>query len=182
MQPSAWTQRTFGRVVCRRLWLQEDEKVSEPKPVPAATPREAEAVVTIAQRFARVPETGIEPIDELLRDFTPHAKEAGKEALGRAACLIRHGDRSTMLTILGAVAVAGWVMARTDWAPPLVSLNTSIKIATFARRCVRASARRGTIIFTAHCETDTPTPRRGCDERKDPERTVSRYAEGYLLR
>ena len=55
------------------------------------------------------------------RWFTPHAKEAGKEALGRAASLIRHGDRSTMLTILGAVAVAGWVMARTYWAPPLVS-------------------------------------------------------------
>jgi len=85
-----------------------------PEPPPPVTPLDADAIFAVTRRYTRVPRTGVEPIDELLAALVPRAEEASKEALARAANLVRYGDRSTMLTILATAVAAGWVLTRVN--------------------------------------------------------------------
>jgi hypothetical protein len=84
----------------------------------AAPPRrpvsvdEVDAIFSLAGRYGSMPQTGIEPIDNLVRAVAPKAEEATKEALARAANLVREGDRTTVFTILGAAVAAGWLLTK----------------------------------------------------------------------
>ena len=73
---------------------------------------EVDAMFSLAGRYGRMPLTGIEPIDNLVRAVSPKAEEATREAVARAANLMRHGDRTTMLTVLGAAVAAGWLLTK----------------------------------------------------------------------
>ena len=86
-----------------------------PRPI---TPTEVDAILALTRRFTRLPEVGVEPLDALIKGLTPRAEEAGKEAVARAAALVRDGDRTTMLTILGAAAAAGWILTRAHLPEP----------------------------------------------------------------
>jgi hypothetical protein len=86
-----------------------------PRPI---TSTEVDALLALTRRFTRLPEVGVEPLDALLKGLTPRAEEAGKEAVARAAALVRDGDRTTMLTILGAAAAAGWILTRAHLPEP----------------------------------------------------------------
>jgi hypothetical protein len=87
------------------------EAVAAP-PLQPASADEVDAILSLAGRFGRMPQTGIEPIDNLVRAVTPKAEEATREAVARATNLMRHGDRTTMLTILGAAVAAGWLLTK----------------------------------------------------------------------
>jgi hypothetical protein len=87
------------------------EGVAAP-PLQPVSVDEVDAIFSLAGRFGRMPQTGIEPIDNLVRAVTPKAEEATREAVARAANLMRHGDRTTMLTILGAAVAAGWLLTK----------------------------------------------------------------------
>jgi hypothetical protein len=50
----------------------------------------------------------------VLLALAPKAEDATREAVARAANLVRHGDRSTVLTILGTALAVGWAITKLD--------------------------------------------------------------------
>jgi hypothetical protein len=71
-----------------------------------------EPFMSLIGRYASVPKTGLEPIDNVLRQMQPHAQVATDDAIKRAAVLVQTGDRTTMIAILGAAAALGWLVVR----------------------------------------------------------------------
>jgi len=71
-----------------------------------------EPFLSLVNRYARMPKTGVEPIDQLLGQMQPQAAVAADEAVRRAATLVQTGDRTTMIAILGAATALGWLMVR----------------------------------------------------------------------
>jgi hypothetical protein len=82
-------------------------------PLRPVAPHDVESLFAIAGQFARLPRTGIEPADNVIQAFAPHAEEATREAVARAANLVRYGDRSTVIGILSAAAAVGWILSKT---------------------------------------------------------------------
>ena len=78
------------------------------------TPEEVESLFAVAGQFTRLPHTGIEQVDNMLRSLAPKAEEATREAVARAANLVRYGDRSTVLAILGTALAIGWAMTKVE--------------------------------------------------------------------
>jgi len=78
------------------------------------TADEVESLFAVAGQFTRLPHTGVESVDNMLRALAPKAEEATREAVARAANLVRHGDRSTVLAILGTALAIGWAMTKVD--------------------------------------------------------------------
>jgi len=91
--------------------------VEPPRPVTTA---EVDSLFAMAGEFARLPRTGIEPVDKMIQALAPKAEEATREAVAHAANLVRHGDRKTVLAILGSAVVLGWVITKVN------QRNTSI--------------------------------------------------------
>ena len=71
-----------------------------------------EPFLSLVGKYARTPKTGIEPIDNIIREMQPHARVATDDAVRRAAVLVQTGDRTTMIAILGAAAALGWLVVR----------------------------------------------------------------------
>ena len=88
--------------------------LGEIPPSRPVTAEEVESLFAVAGQFTRLPNTGIEQVDNVLRSLAPKAEEATREAVARAANLVRYGDRSTVLTILGAALAIGWAMTKVD--------------------------------------------------------------------
>jgi hypothetical protein len=63
-------------------------------------------------RYTRWPQTGHLAIDNLLQQAGSRAQGTTDEAVTRAADLLRNGDRATMLSVLAAVALLGWLIGR----------------------------------------------------------------------
>src|SRR5262245_34222285 len=88
--------------------------MGEFQPARPVTAEEVESLFAVAGQFTRLPHTGIEQVDNMLRAIAPKAEEATREAVARAANLVRHGDRSTVLAILGTAMAIGWAMTKVD--------------------------------------------------------------------
>ena len=71
-----------------------------------------EPLFALVGRYTRWPQTGHIAIDNLLQQVGSRAQGTTDDAVTRAAALIRNGDRATMLSVLGAVAVLGWLIGR----------------------------------------------------------------------
>jgi len=84
------------------------------QPARPVTTEEVESLFAVAGQFTRLPHTGVESVDNMLRALAPKAEEATREAVARAANLVRHGDRSTVLAILGTALAIGWAMTKAD--------------------------------------------------------------------
>jgi len=85
---------------------------TESPPTQPVTTDDVESLFAIAEQFARLPHTGIESVDDVLRAIAPKAEDAAREAVVHAANLVRYGDRSTMLAMLGTAFAVGWAMTR----------------------------------------------------------------------
>jgi uncharacterized membrane protein YqjE len=83
-------------------------------PTQPVTADDVESLFAIGAQFARLPHTGIESVDDVLRAIAPKAEDAAREAVVHAAHLVRNGDRSTMLAMLGTAVVIGWAMTRLE--------------------------------------------------------------------
>jgi hypothetical protein len=90
-----------------------------PSATPPISPQDVESLFAVAGQFAHLPQTGIVPVDNVLRAFAPKAEEATREAVARAANLVRHGDRTTMMSILGATVAVGWLLTKAADRPAL---------------------------------------------------------------
>jgi len=84
------------------------------KPARPVTPEEVESLFAVAGQFTRLPHTGFESVDNMLRALAPKAEDATREVVVRAANLVRYGDRSTVLAILGTALAIGWAMTKVD--------------------------------------------------------------------
>jgi hypothetical protein len=84
------------------------------QPARPVTAEEVESLFAVAGQFTRLPHTGIESVDNMLRALAPKAEEATRETVARAANLVRYGDRSTVLAILGTALAVGWAMTKVD--------------------------------------------------------------------
>src|SRR4030095_4195388 len=84
------------------------------KPARPVTAEEVESLFAVAGQFTRLPHTGIDQVDNMLRSLAPKAEEATREAVARAANLVRHGDRSTVLAVLGTALAIGWAMTQVE--------------------------------------------------------------------
>lgn len=71
-----------------------------------------EPFLSLVSRYARMPTTGVDPIDQMLGQMQPRAAVAADEAVRRAAALVQTGDRTTMIAILGAATALGWLMVQ----------------------------------------------------------------------
>ena len=85
---------------------------AESPPTQPVTSDDVEALFAIGEQFARLPHTGIESVDNVLRSLAPKAEDAARETVVHAANLVRYGDRSTMLATLGVALAVGWAMTR----------------------------------------------------------------------
>jgi uncharacterized membrane protein YqjE len=101
---------TFGRDPLSRDHI----GLGDFQPARPVTAEEVESLFAVAGQFTRLPHTGIESVDNMVRSLAPKAEEATREAVARAANLVRHGDRSTVLTILGTALAIGWAMTKID--------------------------------------------------------------------
>jgi hypothetical protein len=63
-------------------------------------------------RYLKYPALGHPVLDELVGNLRNTARGTADEALERAATLVRYGNRSQLLILLGGAMVAGWVLAR----------------------------------------------------------------------
>jgi hypothetical protein len=71
-----------------------------------------EPFLSLVNRYAQMPKTGVDPIDQMLGQMQPRAAVAADEAVRRAAALVQTGDRTTMIAILGAATALGWLMVQ----------------------------------------------------------------------
>ena len=77
---------------------------------PAKAEDLVEPLFALLAEYLRWPQTGHLVTDGLLRQVRPQAQETTNEAVARAAELLRNGDRTTMLSVLGAAALFGWLI------------------------------------------------------------------------
>lgn len=89
-------------------------------PPPASDAAVADLVepfILLVKRFAGRPQTGSPVLDEVITRVTPTAETATDDIVNRAATLVRTGNRSTMIAVLGASALLGWLLVKAgDWA------------------------------------------------------------------
>jgi hypothetical protein len=71
-----------------------------------------EPLLVLLGPYLRSPATGHPPIDNFLSQIGTKAEGTTNEAVGRAADLVRNGNRATMLSVLGAATLFGWLIAR----------------------------------------------------------------------
>jgi hypothetical protein len=72
-----------------------------------------EPVAVLLGRYLKYPALG-HPLDELVGNLRNTARGTADEAVERAANLVRYGDRSQLLILLGGAALMGWLLARQD--------------------------------------------------------------------
>jgi hypothetical protein len=71
-----------------------------------------EPLLVLLGPYLRWPVTGHPAIDSFLTQIATKAEGTTNEAVGRAANLVRNGNRATMWSILGATTLVGWLIAR----------------------------------------------------------------------
>jgi len=73
-----------------------------------------EPLAFLLGRHFKYPALGHPVLDELVGNLRNTARGTADEAVERAANLVRYGDRSQLLILLGGAALAGWLLARQD--------------------------------------------------------------------
>jgi hypothetical protein len=78
-----------------------------------ATPEDlVEPLIVLLNQYLRPPETGYQALDDLLRRIGSRAQGTTEEAVARGSDLVRNGNRATMLSVLGAATLFGFLLAR----------------------------------------------------------------------
>jgi hypothetical protein len=71
-----------------------------------------EPLAFMLRKYIRFPVLGHPVLDELIGNLRTSARGTADEAVERAANVVRHGDRTQLLIILGGAAFVGWLLAR----------------------------------------------------------------------
>jgi hypothetical protein len=84
---------------------------------PSATPTDSasdliEPLAFLLGKYVRYPALGHPVLDDLVAKLRVSARGPADETVESAANLMRHGDRSQILVLLGGAAFTGWLLAR----------------------------------------------------------------------
>ena len=91
----------------------EEGLVPPPYRSSAAKPEDlVEPLIVLLGQYLRPPETGYQAIDDLLGQIGSRARGTTEEAVARGSDLVRNGSRATMLSVLGAAALFGFLLVR----------------------------------------------------------------------
>jgi hypothetical protein len=71
-----------------------------------------EPLIVLLGQYLRPPETGYQALDDLLHQIGSRAQGTTEEAVARGSELVRKGNRATMLSVLGAATLFGFLLAR----------------------------------------------------------------------
>jgi hypothetical protein len=63
-------------------------------------------------KYVRFPTLGNPILDQFVGNLRASARGTADDAVRRAASLIRHGDRTQLLALIGGAAFVGWLLAR----------------------------------------------------------------------
>jgi hypothetical protein len=63
-------------------------------------------------RYVNFPVLGNPVLDQLVGNLKASARGSADDAVQRAANLVRHGNRTQVLTVIGGAAALGWLLAR----------------------------------------------------------------------
>jgi len=92
-----------------------------PASIPSHAPGEArpepardllEPLALLLARYVKYPALGHPVLDELVGNLRATARGTAHEAVESAANLVRYGDRSQLLVLLGGAAFVGWLLTR----------------------------------------------------------------------
>jgi uncharacterized membrane protein len=87
-----------------------------PPPTDNAAAGLVEAFLLLVKRFATRPRTDSPLVDEVITTVTPTAETAAEDIVNRAAKTVQTGKRGTMIAVLGASALLGWLLVKvSDW-------------------------------------------------------------------
>jgi hypothetical protein len=79
----------------------------------AAKPEDlVEPLIVLLGQYFRAPETGYQAVDDLLRQIGSRAQGTAEEAAARGSDLVRNGSRATMMSVLTAAALFGFLLVR----------------------------------------------------------------------
>lgn len=81
-----------------------------------------EPLAFLLAKYVKFPALGHPVLDELVGNFRTSARGTADEAVERAANLVRYGDRTQLLIILGGATFVGWLLARQG--PDVTSRNS----------------------------------------------------------
>jgi hypothetical protein len=71
-----------------------------------------EPLAFMLAKYVKFPVVGHPVLDELVGNLRTSARGTADDAVQRAANLVRHGDRTHLLIILGGAAFVGWLLGR----------------------------------------------------------------------
>ena len=71
-----------------------------------------EPLAFLLGKYVKYPALGHPVLDEIVGNLRMTARGTADEAVERAANLVRYGDRSQLLILLGGAAFAGWLLTR----------------------------------------------------------------------
>jgi hypothetical protein len=71
-----------------------------------------EPLALLLPKYIKYPALGHPALDELVENLGAAARGTADEAVERAASLVRYGDRTQLLALLGSAAFVGWLLAR----------------------------------------------------------------------
>jgi hypothetical protein len=81
-------------------------------PLPESASDLIEPLALFFSKFVSYPSFGNPVLDEMVRHLKTSAKGTADEALSRTSSLIRNGNRTAIVTVLGTAAFLGWLLAR----------------------------------------------------------------------
>jgi hypothetical protein len=76
-------------------------------------------------KYVRFPALGNPVLDQLVGDLKASAQGTADDAVRRAANLIRNGDRTQLLAMIGGAAALGWLLARQNSQATLRDITPS---------------------------------------------------------
>jgi hypothetical protein len=71
-----------------------------------------EPLAFLLAKYVKYPTLGHPVLNEIVGKLRMSARSTADEAVERVADLVRHGDRTQLLTLLGGAAFVGWLLAR----------------------------------------------------------------------